>query len=264
MWENATPMPPKDNVPKRNSSPPPEGNAILNGQILLCLLILAFVFLAKNMNWALFPSIRVAFDDAMRPTQELFLSDSRMLSKFTEKAAQAVENVTGNLFLETKVSTPETATRPVHGKSAPPSGASDDSYLPDFSLVFPLPDYCTRTSGYGWRADPMGGSGSDFHLGNDLAAAEGTVIQAAADGVVRYAGTHPSYGNYVRLLHQNGDETLYAHMQYLFVHTGETISAGTVLGTVGETGNATGPHLHFELLHRGIRYDPSDALQAAS
>lgn len=48
MWENATPMPPKDNVPKRNDSPPPEGNAILNGQILLCLLILAFVFLAKT------------------------------------------------------------------------------------------------------------------------------------------------------------------------------------------------------------------------
>lgn len=110
----------------------------------------------------------------------------------------------------------------------------------------------------------MGGSGSDFHLGNDLAVAEGTVILAAGDGVVRYAGTHPSYGNYVRLLHQNGDETLYAHMQYLFVHTGETISAGTVLGTVGETGNATGSHLHFELLHRGIRYDPSGALQAAS
>lgn len=264
MWENATPIPPKNNEAKRKDASPPEGNAILNGQVLLCLLILAFVFLAKNMNWSLLSSMRLAFDDAMRPTQELFLADSRILSKFTEKATRAVENVTGYLLSDTEVSTTDTAARPVHGKSEPPSGASDDSYLPDFSLVFPLPNDCTRTSGYGWRADPMGGSGSDFHLGNDLAAEEGTVILAAGDGVVRYAGTHPSYGNYVRLLHQNGDETLYAHMQYLFVRTGETVSAGTVLGTVGETGNATGPHLHFELLHRGIRYDPSDALQAAS
>ena len=110
----------------------------------------------------------------------------------------------------------------------------------------------------------MGGSGSDFHLGNDLAAAQGTAVLAAADGVVRSAGKHSSYGNYVRVLHANGDETLYAHLQYLFVHTGQTISAGACLGTVGETGNATGPHLHFELLHKGIRYDPSEALQTAA
>lgn len=146
-----------------------------------------------------------------------------------------------------------------------PSNARAESYLPDFSLTFPLGGQaCTKTSGYGWRTDPMGGSGSDFHLGNDLAAAQGTQIVAAADGVVRYAGTHSSYGNYVRILHADGDETLYAHMQYLFVHTGQPVTAGQCLGTVGETGNATGPHLHFELLHKGIRYDPSEALQSAS
>lgn len=110
----------------------------------------------------------------------------------------------------------------------------------------------------------MGGSGSDFHLGNDLAAATGTPVLAAADGVVRYAGTHSSYGNYLRILHANGDETLYAHLQYLFVHSGQSVSAGQCIGTVGETGNTTGPHLHFEILHKGIRYDPSEALQQAS
>ena len=110
----------------------------------------------------------------------------------------------------------------------------------------------------------MGGSGSDFHLGNDLAAAEGAPISAAAEGVVRYAGVHSSYGNYVRILHADGDETLYAHMQYVFVRSGQPVSAGEMLGTVGETGNATGPHLHFEILHEGLRYDPSEVLQAAS
>lgn len=110
----------------------------------------------------------------------------------------------------------------------------------------------------------MGGSGTDFHLGNDLAAAEGTSILAAADGIVRVAAVHPSYGNYVRILHENGDETLYAHLQYLFVHVGQPIHQGEQIGTVGDTGNTTGPHLHFELLHKGIRYDPSEALQTAA
>ena len=87
---------------------------------------------------------------------------------------------------------------------------------------------------------------------------------AAADGVVRIAGSHKSYGSYLRLLHADGDETLYAHMQYLFVKAGETVTAGQILGTVGETGNATGPHLHFEILHKGLRYDPAQALQDAS
>ena len=96
------------------------------------------------------------------------------------------------------------------------------------------------------------------------AAAQGTPVLAAADGVVRMAGSHKSYGNYLRILHADGDETLYAHMQYLFVKAGECVTAGQILGTVGETGNATGPHLHFEILHRGLRYDPAEALQNAS
>ena len=89
-------------------------------------------------------------------------------------------------------------------------------------------------------------------------------VLAAADGVVRMAGRHKSYGNYLRVLHADGDETLYAHLQYLFVRAGEAVSAGQTLGTVGQTGNATGPHLHFEILHRGLRYDPAAALQHAS
>ena len=109
----------------------------------------------------------------------------------------------------------------------------------------------------------MGGLGDDFHIGNDLAAAQGTPVLAAADGVVRMAGSHKSYGNYLRILHADGDETLYAHMQYLFVKAGECVTAGQSLGTVGETGNATGPHLHFELLHAGVRYDPTRALAKA-
>ena len=161
---------------------------------------------------------------------------------------------------------PVTAEHPrtAHGQPSPPAYARTDSYTPGFPLQFPLPGQSRKTSGYGWRTDPMGGLGDDFHIGNDLAAAQGTPVLAAADGVVRMAGSHKSYGNYLRILHADGDETLYAHMQYLFVKAGECVTAGQILGTVGETGNATGPHLHFEILHRGLRYDPAEALQNAS
>lgn len=268
MWENAAPSPPPqaNRSPERNRCGREEG-IVVWGQLLICLAILLVVFLARAMNTSFFPVLRVEFRQLMQPDQQLLLSDSRLFSKFTEQAVQTITDAVSEFRAEEPVAaTPESAFRLSHQKAEKiPSGASEESYLPEFSLRFPLAgDLCTKTSGYGWRTDPMGGSGSDFHLGNDLAAAEGTAILAAADGVVRYAGTHASYGNYVRLLHSNGDETLYAHLQYLFVRTGQRVSAGELLGTVGDTGNTTGPHLHFELLHKGIRYDPTEALQKAS
>lgn len=269
MWENAAPAPPpQPSVTKKakkiSGSREP---LVLWTQILICGAVLVIVLCARSMNWTVLPLLRESFSQAMQPQQEIFLSENRNFSKFTEQAAAAVSRAVAGLreqiFSE---ATAETAQRIAHGKAETvPDNARTESYLPDFALTFPLPSHtCTETSGYGWRADPMGGQGTDFHLGNDLAAAQGTLILAAADGVVRYAGTHNSYGNYVRIVHADGDETLYAHMQYLFVRTGQQVQAGQVLGTVGQTGNATGPHLHFEILHKGMRYDPSEALQAAA
>lgn len=270
MWENAAPVPPPQagaKMRRPKGSAGTEEDLVLWGQIVLCLLTVVVVLLARLMNWPFLPMLRVTWEKIMQPEQEIFLTENRNLAKFTEQTAEAVAEKVGALLNRAgNTATAETAARTAHGKAeAVPSGARDEAYLPGFSLTFPLAGHsCTETSGYGWRTDPMGGSGSDFHLGNDLAAAQGTAVLAAADGVVRSAGKHSSYGNYVRVLHANGDETLYAHLQYLFVHTGQTISAGACLGTVGETGNATGPHLHFELLHKGIRYDPSEALQTAA
>ena len=158
--------------------------------------------------------------------------------------------------------TPESA-RTAHGQPSPPAYARTDSYTPGFHCNFRCPGRAVKlpaTAGAPIQWAPW----RRLHIGNDLAAAQGTPVLAAADGVVRMAGSHKSYGNYLRILHADGDETLYAHMQYLFVKAGECVTAGQSLGTVGETGNATGPHLHFEILHRGLRYDPAEALQNAS
>ena len=78
---------------------------------------------------------------------------------------------------------------------------------------------------------------------------------AARNGVVIAARRSATYGNYLCLSHSGGQETLYAHLQYLFVRAGEVVQAGQPLGTAGETGRSTGAHLHFELLEQGVRYD---------
>ena len=145
------------------------------------------------------------------------------------------------------------------GKNVP-AGASLKQAKPGQTLCFPLETAAWRVSDpYGWRKDPFTGEKA-FHRGVDLACAEGTPVLAALDGVVIAARRGAAYGNYVRLTHGDGQETLYAHMQYLYVRAGEVVAAGQRLGTAGQTGRATGAHLHFEFLTGGIRYDPSAAL----
>ena len=145
------------------------------------------------------------------------------------------------------------------GKNVP-VGASLKQAKPGQTLCFPLETTAWRVSDpYGWRADPFTGQ-EEFHRGVDLACAEGTVVRAALDGVVTAARRSVTYGNYVRLIHADGQETIYAHMQYLYVRAGEIVTTGQQLGTTGQTGRATGAHLHVEFLAGGIRYDPSAAL----
>lgn len=262
MWENAAPPPQPEEKP-RPCRPKSEEDLVLWAQVLLCLAAIGFVLAARALGWPVYPELRRAFAAALQPEQSLLLGEERGLLRFTEQTAQELADAARSMW-EDVTATPETA-RTRHSQPSPPAYASEECYEPAFALYFPLPGQRDRrTSGYGWRTDPMGGLEEDFHIGNDLAAAEGTAVLAAADGVVRMAGRHKSYGNYLRVLHADGDETLYAHLQYLFVRAGEAVSAGQTLGTVGQTGNATGPHLHFEILHRGLRYDPAAALQHAS
>ena len=226
MWENAAPLP--ENEPPR---PPArcagsEEDLVLWAQILLCLAAIGLVLAAGALDWPVYPELRRAFTAAMQPEQSLLLGEERNLLKFTEQTAGELVDSARSMWEDfTLPATPESA-RTAHGQPSPPAYARTDSYTPGFPLQFPLPGQSRKTSGYGWRTDPMGGLGDDFHIGNDLAAAQGTPVLAAADGVARMAGSHKSYGNYLRILHADGDETLYAHMQYLFVKAGSASPRG--------------------------------------
>lgn len=270
MWEAASPEPPRGDAAPPKQPPRAGGDFVLWAQILLCAAALALVFCARAVWPGVYTQLRVAWTAALSLREDDLLGEERRFTRFAQQAlaalGQSAQEVLAELRGEAEPAavSGQTAEAPrvAHTKNAP-SGCREESYRPDFALTAPLPAATWATSGYGWRTNPVKGKGDEFHTGADLHADEGTPVLAAADGVVRAAGTGVTYGNYLRILHQNGDETLYAHMQYLFVRAGQSVRAGETLGTVGHTGNVTGPHLHFELLHEGWRYDPTAVLQAA-
>ena len=121
-------------------------------------------------------------------------------------------------------------------------------------------EYCPPVSGmissdFGYREHPSQGD-RRFHYGVDLAADKGTEICAFADGTVTAVGESSSYGKYCIVSHTGGYITLYAHCDRITVTSGREVQRGEVIAAVGETGMATGTHLHFELQRDGVYLNP--------
>lgn len=109
--------------------------------------------------------------------------------------------------------------------------------------------------------DAFGPRGNHFHPGLDFPAASGTPVRAARRGRVIFAGWDTGgYGNLVVLVHRSGVLTFYAHLTSIAVEVGQRRRSGAIVGRVGATGEATGPHLHFEARVRGAAVDPLPAL----
>jgi murein DD-endopeptidase MepM/ murein hydrolase activator NlpD len=109
--------------------------------------------------------------------------------------------------------------------------------------------------------DLFGPRGMSFHAGIDLIAGRGTPVGAAASGRVVFAGfAAGGWGNLVIVAHASGVRTMYAHLSGFTVRPGQAVGTGARLGTVGATGRASGPHLHFEVRVRGAAVDPRPAL----
>ena len=118
------------------------------------------------------------------------------------------------------------------------------------------------SSPFGWRIDPFTGQ-KGFHEGIDFSAEVGTPIHAAASGKVIFADTQSQYGKMVEIDHGNGLVTRYAHASMLFVKVGDLVVRGQTIAAVGQTGRATGPHLHFEVRLNGVPQNPARFLQLA-
>ena len=148
-----------------------------------------------------------------------------------------------------------------------PEPAAETSYIFYSDEILPAPvsmsqailnfRYCTPLLGtlsskFGYREHPVQGD-ERFHYGIDIAADNGSEVDCFADGTVSAVGESSSYGKYVTVAHGDAYTTLYAHCSKITVSSGTSVRRGQKIAEVGETGIATGPHLHFEL-HHGSDY----------
>lgn len=133
-------------------------------------------------------------------------------------------------------------------------------FIPDpneHGFIFPVDPsgFVYLSSPYGMRYHPISGNYT-MHNGVDFAAYLGTPTYAAKSGVVTTARYGAGWGNYVVINHGDGFSTLYAHFDTIKVSEGDIVSQGQIVGTVGSTGNSTGPHLHFTMYYNGDTVNP--------
>lgn len=112
-------------------------------------------------------------------------------------------------------------------------------------------------SSFGYRKDPIDNV-TRFHQGQDITVKTGTPIYAPADGIVKRAYYAGGFGNHIKLNHENGYTTLFAHLSKIKVKHGQKVSRGEIIGLTGNTGRSTAPHLHYEIHHYGESKNPLD------
>ncbi|HWH30478.1 MAG TPA: M23 family metallopeptidase, partial [Mycobacteriales bacterium] len=119
------------------------------------------------------------------------------------------------------------------------------------------PGYGRLTSRYGWRTHPIYGD-RRFHAGIDLGGGYGAPVLATESGVVIYSGYASGYGTLVVVAHGDSISSAYAHNSAILVTEGQRVSRGQTIARIGNAGNSTGPHLHFEIRVNGNPRDPLD------
>jgi murein DD-endopeptidase MepM/ murein hydrolase activator NlpD len=111
-------------------------------------------------------------------------------------------------------------------------------------------------SGFGGRRNPFGGSGYEFHSGQDIDAEPGTPVVAGASGKVVFVGWQNGYGQLVVIDHGGGLTTRYGHLSHIDTELNKGVSRGEFIGRVGSTGRSTGPHLHYEVRINDLPVNP--------
>jgi len=131
------------------------------------------------------------------------------------------------------------------------SRSIDNSMMP---AVWPV--HGEITSNFGNRMDPFSGEGGIWHSGIDISAPYGSPVEATADGIVLLAEPDAGYGREILIDHGNGFSTMYGHLSQIKVVVGQEVIRGQIIGAIGMTGKATGPHLHYEVHIHDAAVDP--------
>jgi murein DD-endopeptidase MepM/ murein hydrolase activator NlpD len=124
------------------------------------------------------------------------------------------------------------------------------------NLPLGYPFFGEMRSDYGYRSNPFGGRGSEFHKGIDLKGNIGDTVRCTGEGIVENADWDKGYGKCIKIKHTSGIECLFGHLSEFNVTAGQKVKAGDVIGFIGSTGRSTGPHLHYEIRVNGIDINP--------
>lgn len=230
---------------------------IMAGMGACILLVLSVFFIVRNQQ----------------PIEE---TDVEMMSKYYKdelEEGKALELPDSDLFAKSFEEASKLQASQLHDKSTQVGGLKDETLTKlgmteeqlkntkrtksDLHVLY-LPPLSKVTSPYGVRLDPFTKKIA-FHGGIDFKAKKGSEVNAALNGTVEYAGRKGLYGNVVILKHKKGYKTLYAHLHKPLVKKGQKVTRKDVIGLAGSTGRSTGPHLHFELHHKGKKKDPLQA-----
>ena len=173
------------------------------------------------------------------------------------KDMTSVEEAVAKLYVEPKsvmVASNKSTKKTSTGSVNTATSISGGKVSLGISLVKPVSG--TISSRFGARSRVR----SSAHTGLDIATSTGTPVVAAASGTVTFSGWKGSYGYLMVITHSNGVQTYYGHCSKLYYSAGQTVSKGQKIAAVGNTGNSTGPHLHFEIRVNGVAYNPQNYL----
>lgn len=243
------------NIPDKKGGRPlkrkiPDSNLYLYMQFIFMSVIIVTAFMLKNGNSDTFKYVQENYN-------QYFETDTYLESKFSYNTF--MKKMKEELRLRYGQLTAVFAD--ITGKGSAdiyPENVSMKKYVPQQKGLSPADGYIS--SPYGVRTNPFNSKEKEFHTGVDIAAPKGTFVKASFSGRVIRAGWSDIAGNYIKIESDGGITTMYAHNQFLLVREGDTVLAGQVISTMGQTGMATGPHVHFEFAVDGIRYNPIYAL----
>jgi len=172
----------------------------------------------------------------------------------TTSKAQSEKNMTGSTASKNTTSKATT-----ESKKETTTTTSPATTVSSGNLSWPVPSCHSISSGYGFRIHPVTGV-RKLHAGIDIPCSTGTTIVAAASGTVVDAGYNAYNGNYLKISHGNGLETMYLHCSKLLVSSGARVSGGQMIAKSGATGMVSGAHLHFVVKKNGNYVNPQNYL----
>ncbi len=194
-------------------------------------------------------------------------NEAQIISTFDEQVrAEGIDESLANLIIDGRIAN---TTRSRIAPNSPITSFGDAVGLLNknpnaaIDVAYQSPVGGRISSGFGNRFHPIDKI-TKFHGGLDLAVPTGTSVEAAAGGVVSFAGWSGGYGNLVVMKHADGRETRYGHLEKILVAEGTEIAAGQPIALSGSTGKSTGPHLHFEIRENGKVVNPNDVLAKGS